>query len=237
MYATTPEGLTAVFVQAEYSVRTYCVNQLAKDSNGAEFKTMISDLIEAGAIAQQIKKYKLDQLVNKGADIEGLLTPSTNTTISGEKIDTSVVYNSELNQKASITNKNLSVGNAMAVQFLLTIKSDVLANVRLEVVVDRSAQKLSNLTYTYSMAEENIEVYNASKSQYIVKVPDLRVIEYDAPIIATIYVGDEAVQQQTYSVNTYFENNYAKTSVDATMRKFLLAMYNYGMSAAAYKNA
>ena len=192
-------------------------------------------LIEAGAAAQKHTNYKINQLVNKGEDIEALLTPSTITSISGEDISEYIVIDESTRVYADFNGRNLSVGNAMAVQFLLTIAPEEINNISVEVVVDRSASGLGVVTYTYSMAEENIEVYDATKNQYIIKLNDLKVIEYDAPITATIYRNGAKISRQTvYSVNSYFERNYNKGQ--QTMQDFLLAMYKYGASAAIYKN-
>lgn len=235
MYATTADGLTAAFVQESYSVRTYCVNQLGK-STDATFKTMLSDLLAAGAAAQIHANYKADQLVNAGSDIESLLTPSTYTSIdSAEDISSYIVIDETTRAYADFIGRNLSVGNAMAVQFLLTIAPDELDNITIEVSVDRSASNLGVVTYTYSMAEGNIEVYNAANNQYIIKLEDLKVIEYDAPITATILRNGEQISRQAvYSVNAYLQRNYNKGA--QTMQDFLLAMYRYGASAFAYKN-
>ena len=235
MYATTSEGLTAAFVQEEYSVRTYCVNQLGK-STDVEFKTMLSDLIMAGAAAQKHSGYNKDNLVSEGEDIESLLTPSTYTTIdTNEDISEYIVIDEASRAYADFIGRNLSVGNAMAVQYLLKIAPEELDNIEIKVVVDRSASNLGTMEYTYSMAEGNIDVYDQANNQYIIKLADLKVIEYDAPITATIYRDGVAISQQSvYSVNSYLQRNYQKGL--ETMQDFLLAMYKYGASAFAYKN-
>lgn len=49
-----------------YSVKAYCDTVLADDSASAELKTLVTEMLNYGAMAQKYKNYKKDALVNKG---------------------------------------------------------------------------------------------------------------------------------------------------------------------------
>ena len=74
----------------------------------------------------------------------------------------------------------------------------------------------------------------AENGNYYVDVPTYAA-DFANELVASF--GDDDSYTVTYSVNAYLANMYKKYAPDSEMYEMLTAIYNYGVSAAAYAAA
>ena len=214
LYATV-NGVEISDCVAEYSVRTYCANSLAKNPE-QKVVTMISDLLVYGAKAQIYTGYNTDALVTDGLE----LTPSTFTALD------------ESYDKLSVTGTADADVRYSAATLVLSNK----VNLRLTVLTaDPSA-------YTYTVNANGVDtVYTGedlvkvSDGVYYLYFDQLKATGFDSVVTATIQRDGQTISQTvTYSVNTYIYRN--QNTGNTAMRELLEAIFNYGRSAAAMVN-
>ncbi len=196
---------------AEYSVRTYCVNQLVKDNISVELRTLLSDVLAYGAAAQTYVGYKTDALVNVGDDIVEP-TYSTYTQIEGY----APVFSGEAAESPCWIAAGLKLTNSVAMTFRFY------------------AEKTDGLTVTVSVngrAEEFTEftAVEGKENVYEVTFAGIQANEFNDAVTASFSNGGNTV---SYSVNTYVCAKQADSN--ANLAALVKALYNYGVSAAAY---
>ena len=209
LYATNGGNLESV-TKAEYSVKTYCVNWLAKDID-TDFRALLSDLLAYGAAAQQYND-QTDGLVNENVTgyAPGTFAEVTETVkgISGGTENDPAKWNSVA----------LRYENAMAMKFKFTA-TDTTLTVKISINGKETTYKVSDLT--------------KEGDNYVVYFRGILATEYGDVVTATFYNGDTQVgQSATYSVNSYV---YSKQGDSNTaLADLVKATYNYGVSASAY---
>lgn len=194
-----------VDTKAEYSVFIYCNNQLANDLSN-ELSTLIADLLEYGAMAQQYKGYKTESLVNAG--IEG---KSEFTAIG--KYDFTNVAGTEVEGVAfSGIGVWFDYNNRLYVKFTGEAKVTISAE---------------------GLEETEITVTQASGDATIAYSNGISALDFDKVYTFKLYSGDTLVQTVTYSVKTFVYGQQTEDNATANLAK---ALYNYGLSSVAYKN-
>ena len=198
---------------ATYSIRQYCVNQLAKNPD-AKLKTMISDLLVYGAKTQIYQNYKPEQLVTEGLS----LTPSTFETLDASYNKLSVT--GEADPKIRYSSATLQLSNSMTV--LLGITTDDPTDYTFEVTVNGNT----------SVFDAGDLSYDGGK--YYLAFRNVKATAFDSVITAVIKKDGVTVSEQlTYSVCTYIQKN--QGSSNAELAELLKAIYRYGESAKMYE--
>ena len=209
LYATK-DGETESNVVENYSVKTYCVNMLAR-TDDAKLKTLLSDLLVYGAKSQLYTGYNVENLVTDG--VEGL-TPSAYTDVT--KTDAGI--NGEKNESVSWVGAALRYENEMAMK--LVFKAD--AALVLKVSVNGRTVEFT--------ADDFVTDENGNSVVYF---RGIMATEYDEVVTAAFYNGETQVGESiTYSVNSYVYSKQAVT--DAALAELVKATYNYGVSADNY---
>lgn len=214
LYATV-NGVEISDCIEEYSVRTYCINALAKNP-GQTVTTMISDLLVYGEKAQIYTGYNTDALVTEGLD----LTPSTFTALDESYDKMSVTGTADANVRYSAATLMLS----NKVNLRLTVRTS------------------DPFAYTYTVnanGEDTVytgeDLVKVSDGVYYLYFDQLKATGFDSVVTATIQKDGQTISQTvTYSVNTYIYRN--QNTEDTAMRELLEAIFNYGRSAAAMVN-
>lgn len=202
-------GETVSYTKANYSVRTYCENQLAK-SDDAKLTTLLSDLLTYGAAAQTYTGYRTDALVTSGLE----LTPSAFTALETKK----ATFTGEMSDSVDWTAATLVLSNAPAIRFYFV------------------AETVDGLTVTASLngREQTFTTFTeAGEDKYYIEFRGVTATEFDDAVTASFSVGGTATGRTvSYSINTYI---YGMQNSDNTILQALVrALYNYGASAAAY---
>ena len=217
LYATNAYDEIVTRCINEYSVRTYCINQLTK-SNDAELKTMLSDLLVYAEKAQLYSGYKTDMLVTEG--LEGIMTPSSFTSIdaSVNKQQISGTVDSSVKWRSA----GLVYQNAMALYIKFTA-TDIEG---LEVRITRNGK-----TYIYTQDMFTL----GTDGRYTILHQGIYFTQFDDDVTATFHRNGEQIGETlTYSVNSYIYRN--QDAPDEKLCELLRATYVYGESAKAYKN-
>lgn len=212
VYATKDDKTVSDTV-AEYSVRKYCENQLAKNPE-TEFKTLLSDLLTYGAAAQTYTGYKADALATAGLD----LTPSAFSALSGKNASFSGTKDANVDWSSA----TLVLSNALAVRF----------NFR--------AASVEGLTVTVSIngrteTFEAKDFVSAGDGKYYIDFCGIKAAEFDDTVTASFAVNGAAVGRTvSYSVNTYICGT--QNVENANLQALVRALYNYGAAAKNYAN-
>ncbi len=205
----------------DYSVKSYAASKLSGEQSDA-LKTLVSDLLHYGAAAQAAINYNLENMAN---DVEGIL--------GGRALDTETLAQSmiatpvsgEYTGGAKWKSAKLVLDSAMCIRYVF------------------EAESIEALTVKVNGTEYAIERDTNAENRYYVDVP-VNAGQFDEKFVAQF--GDNADYTVTYSVNAYIARNYAKyadveadkayntTATYGEMYNLLTAIYNYGVSAAAY---
>ena len=210
LYATV-DGCTASVTKAEYSVRTYCTNLLAKTDDELLI-TLLSDLLTYGAAAQTYTGYKTDALVTDGLD----LSPSTFAELSGLKEEFVGTADPDTFWKsASLTLRN-------NVDMNLCFVTDSIEG--LSVVLEINGRTETVTDFTPVDGEENL---------YQITFHGILATEFDLPVSASFYRnGAQVGNTLNYSVNTYICSK--QNDSNAALATMVQALYNYGATANTY---
>lgn len=214
LYATVDDELQQVSIE-NYSVRQYCVNQLAKDDISAKLRTLLSDILAYGAAAQTYMSYNTEALVNTGDDIIDP-TYSTYTDLSG----LAAGFEGEVSEDVYWVGAGLTLTNSVAMTFRFYAE-DING---LAVTVKRGENELAVTKFTPVEGREGF---------YEFSVTDISATEFDESVTASFMLRDEQVGNAvSYSVNAYVCAK--QNDSNAALAALVKALYHYGAAAAAY---
>lgn len=198
---------------ANYSVKAYCENQLAKYPNDASLKTLLSDLLTYGAAAQQYTGYRTDALVTNGLS----LAPSTYPSLSGKTVQLSGTVSSAADWKSA----TLILSNTLAVRFTFTAQS--VENLTVQCSIDGRTQ-----------AFDADEFVSCGDGLWYVDFRGIKATEFDDTVTASFAQnGTQVGRSVGYSVNTYICSTQNNTAIPG-LAQLVQAIYNYGASAKVY---
>lgn len=220
-----------------YSVLANCQNLLAEsaaelgltDGQYAAMETLIADLLVYGAKAQVYRSYKTDALVDAGV---------TGATALGEisaDVDERDIYDSS-SATVAFTALGVFFDYTNSLYFKFTAPDVTDADVKIVISkLDSEYEAIGSVEYVLS----ECELINEETSEYKINSEDVSVLDFDVVYKAEIKIKGKknftTAQELYYSVNSYA---YAKqTSENPAMANLAKALYNYGVSAAAYLNA
>lgn len=197
----------------EYSIRTYCVNQLAKDNISASLRTLLSDLLAYGAAAQTYMGYNTEALATSDEDI-------TNPTYStyAELSDLGADFEGTAASDLYWVSAGLTLKNSVAMRFRFYAAS--VDGLTVNVTINGRTQSFTASDFT--AVEGKTDIYEISFT-------GIKATEFGSPVTASFSAGGNTV---SYSVNTYICAKQA--DADANLAALVKALYCYGASAAAY---
>ena len=209
----------------EYSVKTYAYNRLAASTNAA-FKTLLVDLLNYGAAAQQHFGYDTENPVNADLTDEqkALATDEANAE-SIERTESTVE-----GAIASIDGRSVVFNSNVELKYYIRFAEGT----------DVSALKLV-LTYTTATGiEKRVEisgsdfVYVDAYKAYSAKCVDIAAADMSSEIYATVCSGTTPVSNtEVYSIESYVANRLA-ASASETFKALITEMYKYSTAAAIY---
>ena len=225
-------------VKAEYSVRTYCLNMLAKSASElglsaqkyAALKTLIADMLEYGAQAQMYKNYKTNNLVNQGITGQSEfveLDPDECDEIMEQvgTVDSGVYF--------VAAGMYFDYYNALYIKFNAPGKSDSNFRIRFKDID-------GNLLGEYKLSD--CELISEEDGTYVLTLPALYATGFEDFYFIEICKRSTrgvvtAQWSLNYGVSSYvcaMQNNVDDSDNLTPMAKLARATYNYGLSASAY---
>jgi len=211
VYAETAEGEYSVNKILEYSVMTYCVNQLKKNASDAMYVRVISDVLTLGAANQVFEGYNTNALVTDLVEAKGyILTPTAFDDINAP---TNVqALTGDRTQGVDWKSAGMLLGSNIKVQ--LKFETNFVNDVTVKINVAGEDR--------YFTAED----FTMDGNRYVVTIDYLTSKQYDDVITGTFYVdGKQIGSTLTYSVNSYIARNLTATGNKLTLLK---AIYVYG---------
>jgi hypothetical protein len=199
---------------AEYSVRSYCVNQLNKMADDDKLVRLISDLLVYGEKNQIYQGYKTDKLVTEGLE----LSPSTFTKLD-ESFDKFEVTGTA-DDAARFTGVGLVLSNKVVMSLVIKTEDPAAFTYRVNV---------AGVDTDYTAAD----LEAAGDGKYVLYFDELKATAFNETVTVTMLRDGQTVGQTvTYSVNSYIYRN--QNTDDVALRDLLEAIYNYGCSAKEY---
>ena len=218
----TYNGKLVKAIPMEYSIATYCYNMLDRyvsDSNYAEFCTLLVDLLNYGAAAQNYTDRNLDSLANKDLTVVHRLFATA-----------------ECPATTSVTNKDYAtITNPMYDwnQVGLHLTDSVLVRLRFK-SLDANVTSASGLTVKFNCVNGTYSVKSFEKTDngWYVYFDGLNAGQMKEDVFATVYSGDTAVSDTIrYSIESYVHSHKADGDELGTL---VQEMYKYGCAAKAY---
>ncbi|MBQ6430932.1 MAG: endonuclease [Oscillospiraceae bacterium] len=210
LYATK-NGTTESVSVANYSVKDYCVNKLADNTISTTLRKLLSDLLAYGAAAQTYMNYKTNALVTSG--VTGT-SYSTFSNLSGNAA--SFDGTADANTCWVSAGLTLTDSVAMTFRFYTTSASDLTVYVT-----------LGNRTETYTTFT------SVGNGVYEISFTGISAEQFGSAATAVFERDSEEVGNElSYSVNAYIQSKQNDSS--ANLKALVKALYNYGVSAAAY---
>ena len=227
LYATYGDGVYEG-ATLNYSVALYCTRMLnnsavVNNAAYAELRTLLVDLLNYGAAAQNYTCYKTDSLVNKDLT-EAQKAWGTSTT-------------PELTSKTAITNRIQSpvAGWKTAILVLddsvtihLIFSATDVSGMSMKITTDANPEG-------WVISQEDF-VYDSENNYYYVDFGELHAGQMRQCIYATVYSGDTAVSHTLrYSIESYAASFAANTDYP-TVADLVKAMMRYGDAAYNFVN-
>ncbi len=216
-------GETVYATLEDYSIKQNCESLLAmsadalglSDAKYAAMKQLVSDLFFYGEAAQDYRDYNLDAPIT--SDVEGL-TPSA--ALPTESDAMTLTGNTDAFLHFTSATVRFDTVNSIVIKIYADVDDPTLVTVR----VNGTSYTLSDLIYlgngTYKLTTDGISAVNFD-SVYTVE------LLYDGISVATI----------GYSVNAYAYAMCNGGTSNDEMKDLAEALYRYGVSAEAYRNA
>ena len=202
---------TRSVTKAEYSVRAYCANMLAKTDDSL-FVTLLSDLLTYGAAAQNYTGYKTDSLVTDGLD----LTPTPTPRLAG--LTEEFVGTADPNTywtSASLTLRN-------NVDMNLFFETDDLEGLSVVLEINGRTETFTDITPAFG-----------EQPGYQITYHGILATEFGLPVSASFYRnGVKIGNTLKYTVNAYACSK--QYDSDKTLAAMVLALVNYGSTANYY---
>ena len=206
-----------------YSIVTYALNQLNKDTAADKLKTLCADLLRYGAAAQNFKGYRTDA----GATVP--MTDANRAWFSDINAvtfgNTNMVHNDLTNPLITWAGKTLNLESKVVVKFIFNAGAYTgnISNLTLRMVYRDNSGIYRTVTLT------DPAVYNEAKRQYAFEFDGLLAAELRTALSVAVYSGDVQLSPTLqYSPDTYGNN---KTG---NLGELCKALFAYSDSAKAY---
>ena len=202
---------TVLDVKESYSIRQYCDDALAANPENETLATLLADLLAYGDAAQDYANYNEDTPVSEGFE----MAPSEWEDVT----DTDFTLSDKTREELCFTAAGVRFGYVNRIYFKI------------------KATDLTGVTVTVNgkaYSAEDLEPVENADGTYILYTDAVYATEFDKIFTAELTVDGEVIQTVTYSVKSYV---FAKQNGNDDMAALAKALYNYGRSALAYKNA
>ncbi|MBQ3356012.1 MAG: InlB B-repeat-containing protein [Oscillospiraceae bacterium] len=212
----TANGVSSAVSIESYSVRQYCVNQLANETISAELRTLLSDLLAYGAAAQTYMGYRADALVTQDVD-------TSSCSSFAELTDFGAVFDGVADADVYWISAGLTLTDS--VEMTLRFHATAVDGLSVYLIEDGRTQTFTE--FTPVPGEENV---------YVITRSGISAEDYGSVVTAGFERDDEQVGNDLYySVNAYVQAR--QNDENAALAALVRALYNYGASAAAYAAA
>ncbi|MBE6530457.1 MAG: hypothetical protein E7680_07705 [Ruminococcaceae bacterium] len=221
-----------------YSVRQNCLNLLSKNPSD-ELRTLIADLLEYGAMSQVYTNYKTDALVNEG------VTGQTEFVPLADNIETGLYVTYDLDETSNeayyLTAAGVYFDSVNQLYFKLYAEGVTDSNFEV-VITDMQGNEARRLPSEFEEIGENLYMIYTDP----IYASELSFSEEDGDYywysvsLNTVQIKKgkrvlTAVQElYNYSLASYV---FGKQDDNDAMANLAKALYNYGLSAAAYLDA
>ena len=222
LYVTDADGYLCSSEPKEYSVKNYCHDMLNHESTqgNAELQTLLVDMLNYGAAAQEYVGYHTDNLANKDLTAEELAKGTQEAPVSENKLNTAVAVPETV--KATFKGAGLYLDETVSLRFGFEA-----ANTRgLTVQVAYTKQNGESAVKTFTEKD-----FVKSGSRYYVYFSELIASQMRQTVQATIYEGNTAVSN---TINYSIESYVAQAQGNAKLSKIVNALLSYGDAAAKY---
>ena len=223
LYATK-EGALYGSNTLKTSVRSYVEFLLDNYSSDkyAKLRTLIVDLLDYGAVAQEYRNYKTDALVNAE------LTSEQKSWASGGDLSlsdiTDATYETVDSPAAKWSSVALILDNAVTVRYKFT--ADDISGMSIKVQYGNTEKEFDSSHFE-----------SLGGGTYGFKFSELSAHQMQVPLYATIYKDGEAVSNTfAYNVESYAAR-VKQTQPNTALGKLTDALMRYGFSATKYKNS
>lgn len=211
----TLDGESVTSEALEYSIATYCYNQLEGLTAKTALSTLLVDILNYGAAAQQYTGYKTGSLVNKDLGEKAAWGTSEAPSLTGAPtIGTGV-------ENAAATWKGVALYLRETTRIRVSFTADSIENVTVTATA-------AGATYTLD------SIVSAGNGKYYVFFDGLKANQMRQDVVFTVMQGDTAISNTlTCSVVSYAAS---AAENGGTLTDMLHALINYGDSVIAYAN-
>ena len=219
------DGHTYTTEDDVYGIGTYAYNRLEASTDNT-FKTLIVDMLNYGAKAQEYFNYNKTNLVNAALTEEqkALGTQTDPELKSVEKVTETAGATATFYGKSAVFNSNVELKYYM--QFAETQNLKNVKLVLTYIAIDGTAYKEEIKAGDFG--------YDTSKKAYTAKLISIAAKDVGCTVTAKIYDGSKLISNTLeYSLETYAYNRLIK-STDEVFKAFIKAFMKYGFSAEAY---
>ena len=193
-----------------YSVRACAESLLLDYPDDEHLKSLVTDMLNYGAAAQEYVGYKTDALVNAG--------------LGGASTDAVPTVSDKANSITKSSNEFYGF-TAAGVRF------DCANKLYVKFKVSGGAPDTDAVSVTAGGKE--IEIISLGGGEYVAYSENISALQFASVYTFELKVNGSTVQTLTYSVNSYA---YAKYGDDTAMGRLALALYRYGVSSVAYRD-
>ena len=206
---------------APYSAKKYCDTQIKKNisvSGQEKLVTLLVDLLNYGAAAQEFFNYKEDALVNADLTAEEQAKASPDSVLDSLENITLAAYETIDNPTVIFKGATLDLKNKVFVQANVAYTGD-----------------MTNVKAIFTVSGVDYEItdweYDATKGYYKFVCDDVAAFQFEEPVYIKIMDGDTVISNTArYSVGSYAFRYKTDSSVGAVV----CAMMKYGKAAYAY---
>jgi hypothetical protein len=225
VYARSKDGKT-VGESREYSVLTYAMNVLNKQSN-AKPRTLLVDMLNYGAAAQTWFGYHTEQLVNAG------LTEAQKAYATAEAPTVTSCKSSSGEGPVTVKGATLSLKDKVEINYYVDLTAYEGQTDTLVLSVTYTDRKGQTVTEEIPYREFRLVTEGSTKGNHKVTFDSLNATELRSICTATVRNGGQILSNSlTYSVESYAANMQGQNNPKLTT--LLESMMKYGDATADY---
>ena len=219
------DGTNYTSLEDVYSIKQYAYNRLEKSSDEL-FKTLLVDMLNYGAAAQEYFKYNTGNPVNADlTEAQRALATAEVPELEGAPADVVTT-----GATAKFKGKNIVMGSNVEMKFAMTFDSGNPAD---SVTLVLSYTAINGTKYDKTIPASEF-VYDSSISAYTAKLTTIAAKDMSSIVTAKIYDGDQLISNEIhYSIETYVRNR-LNASTNELFKALIGEMIKYGKSAEAY---
>ena len=228
LYATK-DGKEYHTVQDSYSVKKYAYNTLRKTDTAEGLKTLLVDMLNYGAAAQEYFKYNAKHKVNADlTESEQELGTATNPILASCSKTTTTQ-----GAKIKIYGKQLSLENSVEIKYLVVVPATGVDTSKVRLEIEYEDAKHGKHGKIVPGTDLKLEGGFWKVSFDIIETKDMGQV-----VTATLYEDDEFVAcVDTYSIESYCRSktkNDPTTDEEARLQALCFALMKFNRSASSY---